>query len=365
MGRGEGAVPTKGVGGYRPTTNWREISVRRRSVAARQVLACIIVSGVVIVAAGILLTVLGFLVIASQCPFMWREGAGSCYYLAPHNASWEEGRSYCTSQSAALLHLHSRTEADFITEVMSGRSWLGARRKRGRDNVWAWTDSGKALNYTRWTGSEPASLQQDLCAAVEPGGAWLAVACSDGDTAYVICDYVPGYNPSCWWDPWWRCAAWWCLCSAWRSASGGESSSPRTLRRSPTTRTTIDRWRRLQVWSIQASPEHRCIQRPLPLLPPPPPSPTPPPHPPPPCPSLQPPPPSPPLPLPPPPPLHLKSLPHRRQECTTTTFSSSSSSMAADGGDEEVGRVGGLKARVIGCLGEAECWGMRGKGLVG
>ncbi|MPC70991.1 hypothetical protein E2C01_065259 [Portunus trituberculatus] len=53
------------------------------------------------------------------------------------------------------------------------------------------------------------------------------------------------------------------------------------------------------------------------------------------------------------------------EECTTTTFSSSSSSMAADGGDEEVGRVEGLKARVIGCLGEAECWGMRGKGLVG
>ncbi|KAK8383808.1 hypothetical protein O3P69_015925 [Scylla paramamosain] len=195
MGRGEGAVPTKGVGGYRPTINWREISVRRRSVAARQVLACIIVSGVVIVAAGILLTVLGFLVIASQCPFMWREGAGSCYYLAPHNASWEEGRSYCTSQSAALLHLHSRTEAEFITEVMSGRSWLGARRKHGRDNAWAWADSGTPLNYTRWAGSEPASLQQDLCAAVEPSGAWVAVACSDGETAYVICDYVPGYNP--------------------------------------------------------------------------------------------------------------------------------------------------------------------------
>ncbi|XP_045105789.1 uncharacterized protein LOC123501191 isoform X3 [Portunus trituberculatus] len=261
MGRGEGAVPTKGVGGYRPTTNWREISVRRRSVAARQVLACIIVSGVVIVAAGILLTVLGFLVIASQCPFMWREGAGSCYYLAPHNASWEEGRSYCTSQSAALLHLHSRTEADFITEVMSGRSWLGARRKRGRDNVWAWTDSGKALNYTRWTGSEPASLQQDLCAAVEPGGAWLAVACSDGDTAYVICDYVPGYNPSCWWDPWWRCAAWWCLCSAWRSASGGESSSPRTLRRSPTTRTTIDRWTRESLITATGTSRRRRRRR--------------------------------------------------------------------------------------------------------
>lgn len=71
MGGGQGVQqPTKGVGGYRPTINWREIAVRRKLVADKQVLACIVASGVVIVTAGVILTVLGFLVIASECLVM-------------------------------------------------------------------------------------------------------------------------------------------------------------------------------------------------------------------------------------------------------------------------------------------------------
>lgn len=64
MGSGTGG--TKGVGGYRPTINWREISIRKRSVGDKQVLACIVVSGVLIITVGIVLTILGFLVIPSE-----------------------------------------------------------------------------------------------------------------------------------------------------------------------------------------------------------------------------------------------------------------------------------------------------------
>ncbi|XP_050730038.1 uncharacterized protein LOC127005287 [Eriocheir sinensis] len=195
-GQGPGAWQPPRAWGYRPTINWQEIAVQRKLVANKQVLACIVVSGVVIVTTGVILTVLGFLVIKSQCPFLWRERAGLCYYVAKHNTTWEDGRAYCTSQSAALLHLHSLAEADFVTELMSGRSWLGARRKPGQQESWKWTDSGASLNYSRWPGgSVPASLRSDLCAAVEPSGEWLAVECDADETAYVICDYTPGYNP--------------------------------------------------------------------------------------------------------------------------------------------------------------------------
>lgn len=56
----------KGVGGYRPTINWREISIRKKNVADRQVLACIVLSGVFIILVGVVITILGFLVIDSE-----------------------------------------------------------------------------------------------------------------------------------------------------------------------------------------------------------------------------------------------------------------------------------------------------------
>nr|XP_045617405.1 uncharacterized protein LOC123769950 isoform X1 [Procambarus clarkii] len=186
---------SKGAGGYRPTVNWREITVKRRNTADKQVLVCITLSGVLIVVVGVVCTVLGFLVIASQCPFMWMETPGACYYLARHNASWSSGREYCHSQSASLLDLHSDEESDFIQDVMLGRSWLGLRRKKDRDD-WRWL-TGAKVNYTKWQNpnSVPTDTSLSYCAMMEESGDWLAVPCHGEDSAYVICDYTPGYNP--------------------------------------------------------------------------------------------------------------------------------------------------------------------------
>ncbi|XP_071541329.1 uncharacterized protein [Panulirus ornatus] len=193
-GQGRGTPSVKGVGGYRPTVNWREISIRRKSVADRQVLSCIVVCGVFIIMIGSIMTILALLVISSQCPFMWVEGSGSCYYVAGHNASWQEGHSYCHSQSASLLHLHSTQQTLAILKLMLGRSWLGLRRGRGQEE-WAWS-TGAKLNYTRWQNPSDATNQRaDLCAAMDETGEWLVLACHGEDQAYVICDFIPGYNP--------------------------------------------------------------------------------------------------------------------------------------------------------------------------
>nr|XP_053648487.1 low affinity immunoglobulin epsilon Fc receptor-like [Cherax quadricarinatus] len=159
----------RGVGGFRPMVNWREISVRRKNVANKQVLVCVTGSGIVIVILGVVFTILGFLVISSECPFMWEEGPGACYYLARHNASWSSGKHYCHSQSATLLHLHSDTQSDLIRGVMLGPSWLGLHRGQGQQE-WLWL-SGAKFNYTRW--HDPASLPDDTstsyCAVVGGG----------------------------------------------------------------------------------------------------------------------------------------------------------------------------------------------------
>lgn len=190
-----GPQMTKGVGGYRPTVNWRDISVRKKNVADKQVLACIVASGIIIIVLGTIITILGFLVISSQCPFEWVEGSGSCYYFTQHNATWEDGKFYCQNQGATLLDIHSSAESSFIIEKMEGRSWLGLQRKKGaKDFTWI---SGAKKNFTPWQDSsiptKPATTNQ--CGVVQNTGEWVTDSCDNGNSNYVICEYAPGYNP--------------------------------------------------------------------------------------------------------------------------------------------------------------------------
>lgn len=182
----------KGVGGYRPTIDWHEITIKRKNVADRQVLACIVASGLLIIVVGIVITILGFFVIKSQCPFEWEEGSDSCYYFAQHNASWEDSSGYCDGQGANLLDLHTTDEADFIKERMLGVSWLGLYRQKDAEQ-WAWL-SGAKVNYTAWENAPTVTAAERECAVMEETGRWNSIAC-DGDSAFVICDYIPGYNP--------------------------------------------------------------------------------------------------------------------------------------------------------------------------
>ncbi|XP_042869396.1 uncharacterized protein LOC122251474 isoform X2 [Penaeus japonicus] len=184
---------SKGVGGYRPTIDWHEITIKRKNVADRQVLACIVLSGILIIVVGIVITVLGFFVIKSQCPFEWEKGEGSCYYFAQHNASWEDSRGYCDGQGANLLDLHTPTEADFIKERMFGISWLGLYRAKDAEQ-WAWL-SGAKVNYTVWENTPTTTAAAKECVVMDESGMWSTISCNPGDSAFVICDYSPGYNP--------------------------------------------------------------------------------------------------------------------------------------------------------------------------
>ncbi|XP_066948078.1 uncharacterized protein [Macrobrachium rosenbergii] len=195
MGRSREPPVNKGVGGYRPTINWRDISIRRKNMADKQVLACIVISGVIIIIVGVVLTVLGFLVIKSQCPFDWVSGAGSCYYFAQHNASWESGKEYCEDQGTDLLDLHSSQEESFVVGKMQGRSWLGLNRKKG-DSSFVWV-SGSKLNFTQGEISlamDTVALAKE-CGVIEESGEWMVSPCDDKGMAFVICEYVPTYNP--------------------------------------------------------------------------------------------------------------------------------------------------------------------------
>ncbi|KAK7024231.1 hypothetical protein SK128_027838 [Halocaridina rubra] len=139
-----------------------------------------------------------------KCPFEWAQTpSGTCYYFAEHNATWREGRAYCRNQGATMLDIHSNQEKEFITERMVGSSWLGLRRKND-EMEFKWI-SGAKMNYTQWEElSITAPAREAECALMGMNGLWVYEPCErnhgDGDEdlspeAYVICEYLPVYNP--------------------------------------------------------------------------------------------------------------------------------------------------------------------------
>ncbi|KAG7166261.1 putative Lectin C-type domain-containing protein 8 [Homarus americanus] len=90
-----------------------------------------------------------------------------------------------------MLDLHSETESDFI----KGRCWGGAGWAfvGAGEEDWKWLSNAK-VNYTRWFYPSSGS-STDRCVMMEKSGDWGSVPCGSDTLAFVICDFVPGYNP--------------------------------------------------------------------------------------------------------------------------------------------------------------------------
>ncbi|CAL4105036.1 unnamed protein product, partial [Meganyctiphanes norvegica] len=129
-----------------------------------------------------------------QCPFEWKvkDEGDSCYYRTKHNATWEEGYTYCTDQGGDMLHILDKAENDLFDEQKYGDTWLGMLRSKS-DPIWKWKSTNKPIgSFSNWVSPSQQDDTAD-CAQMNELGEWMPAKCDS--EAFVICEFNPGYNP--------------------------------------------------------------------------------------------------------------------------------------------------------------------------
>ena len=60
------------------------------------------------------------------CPANWVEFNGHCYMYSSTSASWENAEAACVFYGGHLASVHSKAENDFIQQLISDWTWIGA-----------------------------------------------------------------------------------------------------------------------------------------------------------------------------------------------------------------------------------------------
>ncbi|KAK0409352.1 hypothetical protein QR680_004488 [Steinernema hermaphroditum] len=82
----------------------------------------------------------------------WNPFGNHMYYLNSEQKNWNDARSWCSSQGAELVSIHSKQENDFLFSLSGGWTWIGGFSPAD-NNTFIWSD-GSVWNYTNWTGDD-------------------------------------------------------------------------------------------------------------------------------------------------------------------------------------------------------------------
>uniref|UniRef100_A0A1I8AJM6 C-type lectin domain-containing protein n=1 Tax=Steinernema glaseri TaxID=37863 RepID=A0A1I8AJM6_9BILA len=85
-------------------------------------------------------------------PHSWQPLGNYLYAFNPSSKNWNDARSWCASQGADLVSIHSKKENDFVFSVSGGWTWIGAYSPAD-NNSFVWSD-GTALDYTNWAAED-------------------------------------------------------------------------------------------------------------------------------------------------------------------------------------------------------------------
>ncbi|XP_071372194.1 C-type mannose receptor 2-like isoform X2 [Centroberyx affinis] len=101
--------------------------------------------------------------------------------------NYTDAKSYCRDKYTDLATVHNAADMDnLIASVPSNihRAWIGM--EIGDVWRWHWSSPDKGLDFFNWKAGEPQNSNQDICAAMNPGGEWFV---SDCDTRQsFVCD---------------------------------------------------------------------------------------------------------------------------------------------------------------------------------
>ncbi|XP_078143285.1 uncharacterized protein LOC139914127 isoform X1 [Centroberyx gerrardi] len=101
--------------------------------------------------------------------------------------NYTDAKSYCRDKYTDLATVHNAADMDnLIASVPSNkdRAWIGL--EIGDVWRWHWSSPDKGLDFFNWKAGEPQKSNQDICAAMNPGGEWFV---SDCDTRQsFVCD---------------------------------------------------------------------------------------------------------------------------------------------------------------------------------
>uniref|UniRef100_UPI003AAED0E4 macrophage mannose receptor 1-like isoform X2 n=1 Tax=Centroberyx gerrardi TaxID=166262 RepID=UPI003AAED0E4 len=101
--------------------------------------------------------------------------------------NYTDAKSYCRDKYTDLATVHNAADMDnLIASVPSNkdRAWIGL--EIGNVWRWHWSSPDKGLDFFNWKAGEPQKSNQDICAAMNPGGEWFV---SDCDTRQsFVCD---------------------------------------------------------------------------------------------------------------------------------------------------------------------------------
>ncbi|MCK6584654.1 MAG: hypothetical protein L6Q49_16285, partial [Anaerolineales bacterium] len=79
------------------------------------------------------------------------------YYF--RKLSWNDARDYCASQGGYLVTIQDRAEDDFVYQLTSGNTFLGASDME-EEGTWVWV-SGEPWEFTNWDNGEPNNSEGD------------------------------------------------------------------------------------------------------------------------------------------------------------------------------------------------------------
>lgn len=110
----------------------------------------------------------------------------SNFHLINLNKSYEESKSYCRERNTDLATIHNSTDMNsLITSVSNStpRAWIGL--EIGDVWMWHWSRPDQKTGFFNWKTGEPKDLNEDTCAAMDPGGEWFESDC--GTTRSFVC----------------------------------------------------------------------------------------------------------------------------------------------------------------------------------
>nr|6A7T_A Chain A, N-acetylglucosamine-specific lectin [Saxidomus purpurata]6M5M_A Chain A, N-acetylglucosamine-specific lectin [Saxidomus purpurata]BBE43064.1 N-acetylglucosamine-specific lectin [Saxidomus purpurata] len=93
-----------------------------------------------------------------DCQSGWEWFGGSCYLFDETERGWEDSKTFCESQNAALVTVESSEEDDFIRGVISAQSafhyyWIGGSWD-AEHSEYRWID-GSSISFNGWGPNRP------------------------------------------------------------------------------------------------------------------------------------------------------------------------------------------------------------------